>query len=396
MHKVNKSGYLIQRGMLALCVLLLTGASSCSLFGKKDNQTSTHQKRLIIPPSFEFKFKLEPGADYTGTFLSDRSITVNDPSEALVSPAPVRFDMTMDWHVQEQDEEQADQYIIDMKIADLTLSSEALNAETVARILPAFQNVELVMTVGADGTVKDLYAKESEPSAVQPETAAGEGMQGTTPHLLSGIISTIEGENKRDGEALAIVAALKDQLSRDRLVQTFSLAFNFVPSLEATDADVKSKRKRAPKSLKKKDDTWEKADLPFVVIGPVAVPLKLKYKFAELSKESGAELAQVLFGERKTLSSVALDEGTLSEIAPKRMRAKEMSGVLDKLETRGYVVFNTKNKDFEEMKSTVTGTGSLTVQPRRGDPISSSVEVTQNFVLSVTRKQQDKAAPGPK
>ena len=131
----------------------------------------------------------------------------------------------------------------------------------------------------------------------------------------------------------------------------------------------------------------------------VLIPLKVKYKFADLLNEPTPGLAEILFGSMQDLSAIALEPDTISQFIPKRMRTQEVSGVLKSLESKGYVIYSTKAQGFEEVKSQTLGTGAITVKPRRGDPIEGALEIKQDLVLSVMQKKQEgetNGTAGPK
>lgn len=356
--------------VLTLCAAIAAGGASCSLFGKKDKTPMKKVSRSVRPPAFEFKFALEPGASYSSTFLFDEAVQMSSDNEDgyFTAPAPLRFDLSMNWKVLEQEKGNTDRFNIEMNIDEITLVSENLDPMAAAEVLPRFQNQNMTLVVNKDGEIEDYYALE-----------------------LDSFFAQLEEEFNGDSARLAVVDTVKQQLSWDLMVERFGLAFHFVPPAEETASNKDSKRKKAGIVLKKKDDTWTAKTMNYMLPGQVSVPLEMKYKFVELKKESGVELAEILFGANQDLSFYSMGEDTVTGVITKGKRVPEKSGTYDNLEIRGYAVYNTTAKGVEEIKVDLKASGKITIKPRRGEPVDGQLEINRNYVLSLAQKPAEES-----
>jgi hypothetical protein len=356
--------------VLTLCAAIAAGGASCSLFGKKDKTPMKKVSGPVRPPAFEFKFALEPGASYSSTFLFDEAIQISSQNEDgyFTAPAPVRFDLSMIWKVLEQDKDKTDRFNIDITMEEITLVSENLDPLAAAEVLPRFQNQTMTLVVNKDGEIEDYYALE-----------------------LDSFFTQLEEEFKGDADKLAVVAQVKQQFTWDLMVERFSLAFHFVPPSEESAQDKDSKRKKAGIVLKKKDDTWTAKTLNYMLPGQISVPVEMKYKFADLKKESGVALAEILFGIKQDLSLYSIGEDTIAGVIAKGKRVQEKSGAYETMDFKGYAVYNTTANDIEEIKAEMTATGKITIKPRRGDPVDGQLEIKRNYVLSLAQNQTEES-----
>jgi hypothetical protein len=358
--------------LLVLCAALTAGAASCSLFGKKDKKPM-QRPRPVRPQAFDFKFALQPGATYSGTFFLDESaqITTADESGMFAAMAPLRFDLAMTWKVLEQDKDKTDQFTIEMLIDEITLASDSLDAEAAAQVLPRLQGQKMTLVVNDKGEIEDFHALD-----------------------LDALFSQLEEEYKRKAAPLAVVAMAKKQLTWDMMVERFGMAFRFTPQPDEDAAAADSKRKKAGIVLKKKDDTWNAKPIVVTLPGQMSVPVELKYKFADLKTDQGASMAHVLFGAKQDLSQYAMSDEVLDGFMARGKRVSQKTGAYQTLEAQGYVVYNTTARDVEEIKADLKATGKITLTPRRGDPVEGQLELKRTFLLSMAQKQEAQEASG--
>lgn len=205
-------------------------------------------------------------------------------------------------------------------------------------------------TVDAVNTEKKAAAEDivgalnTQPAEVTLDVSAS-GMLNSAQGLEEHLAALAEQAGK-DRLKTNIAGLLRRQMSFESLNNITSLMFSLVPA----DA----------KTFHKEGDTWGGKEFSFSLFGTTdAVSMPIKFKFSALDAKD-KNLAYILFGGEK-------------QFAPGDMQAVEaLAGLLDigskdtfqvtSIKIKGYIVYNLKELDIEEIKQEITLNTVLTTK----------------------------------
>ena len=310
---------------------------------------------------YDLTFNLEQGKTYACNLIFKRNVTITGGPERMDAPPPLEAVVGMDWQVAKNAGPQDKDIKISMTIKSLSFSMGGPGRPLQPEVLAKLMGSQLEMTVSPSGEIKSFTGLDLQFQDLEQDKALF---------------------RKNEGALIP----LRLQLSDEPLKNALALAFNFAPGKDKSAAAAKNSRAAMMSVMKKTGDTWDKPAVDVDALGGM-VPVALKYKLDKLKQ--GTDFAFVLFGGSGDVSgqqeAVADAVGGLLPPRARRNATVEMTG----MDVRGYVVFNTKEKDLEEVKARISSKIKISSQGRRkGSSMEADVEIVREAVLSLSQKAE--------